>query len=132
MVVAAGAVDGHAEEGLTDIGGDLGQDFLAAFFGIDIARYQMLGSGAKIAGGDQGFLIAGEHLVSRELLLNEAVERLVRVEESNDVVAISPGVRAFQVQLKTVGVGIADDIEPLAAQRSPYCGEASRRSTSFS
>ena len=113
MVVAAGAIDGHAEEGLTDVGGDLGEHFLAALFGIDVAGDEMLGAGAQVAGGDQRFLVAGEHLVAGDLLLDEAVVRLVRVEGVDHVVAVAPGVRTILVEFEAVGVGVANDVEPL-------------------
>ena len=119
MIVAAGAIDGHAQEGLTDVGGDLGQHFLPALLRIDIARDQMLRAGAQIAGGDERFLVAGEHFVARDLLADEAVVRLVRCEGLDHVIAIAPRVGTLQVQLEAVGIGIANDVQPFGAQRSP-------------
>ena len=67
MVVAARAIDGHAEERLSDVGGDFGEHFLAALFRIDIAGDQVLGAGAQIAGGDERLRVAGEHFVAGDL-----------------------------------------------------------------
>ncbi len=112
VVVAAGAIDGHAEEGLADIGGDLGEDFLAALFGIDIAGDQVLGAGAQVACGDECFVVAGGHFVAGDLLANEAVVGFVGLEGMNDVVAVAPGVGALEIEFEAVGIGVAYDVEP--------------------
>ena len=49
------------------------------------------------------------------LLLEEAVVRLVVVEALDDVVAVSPGVRLGGVELVAVGLGVADQVQPVPA-----------------
>ncbi len=112
VVVAAGAIDGHAEEGLTDAGGDFGEDFLAALFGIDVAGDEVLGAGAQVAGGDERFVVAGGDFVAGDLFADEAVVGLVRLEGMDDVVAVAPGVGALEIQFEAVGIGVANDVEP--------------------
>ena len=132
VVVAAGAIDGHAEEGLTDVGGDFGEHFLAALFGIDVAGDQVLGAGAQVAGGDQRFVVAGGDFVAGDLLADEAVVGLVRLEGMDDVVAVAPGVGALEIEFEAVGIGVANDVEPFGGPAFAVGGEASRRSTTFS
>ena len=47
--------------------------------------------------------------------MTNSVVGLVAVEGADDVVAIAPGVGAVRVVLEAVGVGVADDVEPVAA-----------------
>ena len=48
-----------------------------------------------------------------ELLKNEAVERLVVVESADDVIAVAPDVRLGSVALVAIGLGIANEVEPV-------------------
>ncbi len=54
-------------------------------------------------------------LVAGELLADEAVVRLVVVERADDVVAVAPGARLGVVALVAVGLGEADEVEPVPA-----------------
>ena len=59
--------------------------------------------------------VAGDQLVAGELLHDEAVVGLVRVEAADDVVAVPPGVGPGLVELVAVGVGVAGQVEPVPA-----------------
>ena len=60
-------------------------------------------------------LVVGQ-FVAGELLEQEAVVRLVGVEDADDVVAIAPGVRPGQILLAlALGVGVAGQVEPVPA-----------------
>ena len=67
------------------------------------------------AGGDARLGSSGPQLVAGDLFLDEAVVGLVGVEGLDDVVAIAPGVGARLVGLEAVGLGVAGEVEPVAA-----------------
>ena len=53
-------------------------------------------------------------LVSRQLLADELVERLVGVQRTDDVIAVTPGVRPVGVGAEiAVGIGVAGGIKPV-------------------
>ena len=54
-----------------------------------------------------------------ELLNNEPIIRLVRIERSNDVVAKLPGVRAGIIHLETVSFSKSHHIQPMAGPAFP-------------
>ena len=66
-------------------------------------------------GGDQRLVFVGSDLVAGQLLAQEPIVRLVVVEGADDVIAIAPGVLAVRVVLEAVGLGEADDIQPVLA-----------------
>src|SRR5262245_38940096 len=68
---------------------------------------------------DQGFSIARENLIARDLFPDEAVIGLVGVKRAHDVVTVAPRVRPFLVSLVTVGIGIARHIEPAKGPALP-------------
>src|SRR5260370_4929346 len=53
--------------------------------------------------------------IARQLLADELVVRRIVVERLNHVVAILVSLGNREVALAAIGVGIADDVEPLAA-----------------
>ena len=112
VIVATCAVHGEAKKGLADVGCYLGEDFLAADVRVNIARDQVLRTGAKIACGDQGFRAGGGDFVACQLFANKTVVGLVGIEGVDDVVAVAPGMGSFFIQFEAVGVGITDDVEP--------------------
>jgi hypothetical protein len=63
--------------------------------------------------------------------LDKPVERLVRVERTNDIVAVFPGAGIEVIDLKTSGVGITDDIEPVPPPAFAIARTANKRSTTF-
>ncbi len=110
VVVAARAGDRRAEnrgaQRVHDVGGDL------IFALHQIARVAVVRIEAEEAGGGQGLLIARSQFVARDLLLEEARIRLVRIERLDHIVAITIGVGAGLIALETRAVGIAHEIEP--------------------
>jgi hypothetical protein len=59
--------------------------------------------------------MAGVEFVAGDLFVDELVVRLVLIETADDVVAIAPGVGALEVVRVAARVGVADDVEPVAA-----------------
>ncbi len=66
------------------------------------------------AGRGQGVGLVRKQLIARQLFLHEAVERLVAVEGTHDVIAVAPGVGPHLVVLVPVALGVARDVEPVA------------------
>ena len=60
-------------------------------------------------------LVTWSSLVAGDLLLEEHVVRLVLVERADHVIAVAPGVGTVEVVLEAVGIGVARDIQPVAA-----------------
>ena len=113
VIVAAGALHGKPQEDLPHAGGHFAQDFLAGLFLVLVAADDMARPRAVEAGGDEGFDIVRKQLVAGKLFLDEAVVRLVRVERTDDVIAVTPGMFPVAVALEAVGVGVARDVQPL-------------------
>ena len=111
MVVAAGTVDGQAEKCLTGGGHNVIKLVVAVLQPVGrlvIPKPQPVIAGCNQAvGGRLGQFITGK------LLNHELVIGLVVVEGPDHIVAIPPGVRLVAVPLKAVGVGIANQIEPV-------------------
>ena len=63
-------------------------------------------------------------LIPRDLLPDETVVWLVRIEGADDVVAIAPGVRLLPIPLVAVALGEADQVEPMARPAFPVMGGA--------
>ena len=112
VVVAAGAADREAKEALAGVDEDVVEGILAGeplrgVVGTDLA-------GKKDGGGDEepggGVVPVG---VTGELTANERVVGHVGIEGRHDPVAVGPGVGPFGVDLVAVGVGVADDVEPV-------------------
>ena len=57
----------------------------------------------------------GPQFVAGDLLLDEAVVGLVRVEGLDHVIAVAPGIRAGFIGLEALAVGVAGEVEPVAA-----------------
>ena len=66
------------------------------------------------ARADQRLWIIGEHLVARQLLLDEPVIRLVLIEALNDVVAVAPNIWPGFIGFEAFAIGITRQIEPMA------------------
>ncbi len=60
--------------------------------------------------------VGSGHLVAGELFFDEAVERFIGVERTDDVVAVVIGPGADRVSVGiSVAVGVAGEVEPVAA-----------------
>src|ERR1022692_3728115 len=58
---------------------------------------------------------AGPELVGGDLLLNESLVRFVVVKRLDDVIAVTPGGDIEMVRLEAGGLGVADQVQPIAA-----------------
>ena len=121
VVVATGAFEGLAEEGDADGVGDVVQEALAGDFG-DFHAGEFPGAHAEETGGDDEFGVVRVEFVTGDLFANELVVGFVVVEGANDVVAVAPGVAAFEVVGETGGVGVANDVEPVAGHAFAVVG----------
>ena len=55
-----------------------------------------------------------DHLVASQLFVDELIKRFVGIEGSNDVITITPGMRAFVVRVVVAfAVRIAGDVQPV-------------------
>ena len=80
---------------------------------FDVALVVLVRPMPQVSGGDDRVGIVRRDLVAGELFRHEAVVRLVVNETADDVVAIAPGVRPVGVLLEAIGLGVADEVEPL-------------------
>ena len=65
-------------------------------------------------GDDRLFGFVGK-LVPRQLLDNKPVVRFVAIDGLDDIIPILPRSGLWRIPLVTVGVGIADQVQPVAA-----------------
>ena len=118
VIVAAGAGDGEAED-------TAGHDVDAVVDDVVLITEEAAAEGEETHRGESGFVVAEGELVGGELLVNEAVEGEVGVEGADDVVAVGVGVgeAAFGVADEVaLGVGVAGDVEPVAAPAFAVAG----------
>ena len=122
VVVAAGAFHRQAEEGGAR-GADPVGDVFDAVFLVDDATFAV-DDVVAVEGRGQA-LVSGRirQQVAGELFGHEAVERHVRVERLDDVVAPAPH-RAGGVVVEPVRVGVARDVEPLLRQALAETGRS--------
>ena len=117
MVVAAGAADRQGEKGAAH-GVDLLVDDVDEHL-VDVLLGEHLGAEHQKAGG--GDLLEalrvrlGRHQVAGDLFADETVEGFVAIEGIDDVVAVAERVAEGDVLVEAVRVGIAGDVEPMAA-----------------
>ena len=113
MVVAAGAVDRDAQEDLPRRRDDAvenvvaGQGLVGGFVVPDPQPVE--------ARGDQRLGRVAVDLVAGKLFVQEPVVGLVAVERIDHVVAIPPGERLGRVALVAVGLGVANQVQPVPA-----------------
>ena len=65
--------------------------------------------------------------VAGDLLHDEPVERQVGIEGPHEVVAVHPGVLGRHVPLVAVGVGVVDDVHPVAGLVLAVVGAGEKR-----
>ena len=119
MVVAARAVDGdahgrgdHLRDHVIEVA-RAGRPFEYVAFGLHLA-HKIPRTRGEESRGDEGMRAVWGEGVAGDLLADELVVGLVRVERLNDVVAVAPRIGAELVPLKAVGVRIVGDVEPVA------------------
>ena len=121
MIVATHAAERHAHEGLSDPV-DLGIDVvglhprLVGIHDFDVTHHEETGGDDVLGAVFGGFR---RHQIPRDLLANELVERFVRVEGIDEVVAVAPGVLGENVVGGPDHVGIAGEIEPVPRPAFP-------------
>ena len=106
VVVAAGAAERHAQEGLAGVVDHVLHPLLAA---------EQLEVPREVAGGAEGVQVIGAGFVGREHRDDHAVVRLVAVERLDDPVAPVPDVRLAVADLLAPAgpVAVAPDVHPV-------------------
>ena len=113
VVVAAGAADRHAEH---DPGRRIEDRVEIVVLGErGVRRLVVPDAQSQIAGGDDRRGGGVVDLVAGELVGQKLVVRHVRVESVDHPVAVAPGRWLLAVPLVAVGLGVADEIEPVPA-----------------
>ncbi len=111
VVVATGAVDRQPEEHLPRRGDKVIQ--LVVPRELPVSRLVVPDPKPVVTCCDARLVIGIRQLIAGELLPYEAVEGLVGVERADDVVTVAPGVGLGPIALVAVGLGEADEIEPV-------------------
>ena len=114
VIMTAGAAQGMGEEHLTHTVGDVIQKSLAGDL-RDLHARQLPGSHAEEPDSHPhlgGFRI---ELVAGDLLTDELIVGFVLIEGTDHVVPVSPCIAPREVVRKPGGVGVADDIQPVAS-----------------
>ena len=117
VIVATGTAERQPHERLAGrvdlLVDDVGEEFLLVSFGQDFGPHrQKSGGGEQLRPPRRGHPLLDEE-VTGQMSPEEGVERLVAVEGGDAPVAVAPGVAMGDVLIKPVGVGIADDVEPV-------------------
>ena len=111
VVVAAGTSDAQPQEDLACDVGDIVQD--VGPLPTHVALVVFVGAQPEVAGRHSQLGIVGIKLVTGKLLGQEAVVRFVGVEGPHDIVAVTPGMGAKGILAVAVGLGIANQVEPV-------------------
>ena len=132
VVVATGAGDGHAEEGL-------GHHVEAVVHAVALVLANVHGGMDFLAkkpeaGAEDGFVTPGggvearlRHEVAGELFDDELIVRHVGVEGADDVVAVVVGVGDDGLELVAARLGVADEVEPVAGPALTEGGRGEER-----
>ena len=118
VIVAARAGDRQAHEGLGGCVDLLVDDVIDGLHSILLR--QRPGAQGEESGGDNSALVDPARLVRRQqiagnLFDEKSIEGRVFVKRLHDVIAIAPGIRKNVVFVHAGRVGVARDIEPVAA-----------------
>src|SRR5262249_21694919 len=111
VVVAASAAERHPQKYLR-CGTDYVIELIEAIF-LGIGRLIVPRTQPVIAERDERLSRGVWQLVPGKLLENETVERPVLIERPDHVVAVSPSVRLGGVALVAIGLGVADQVQPV-------------------
>ena len=111
VIVAAGAVDRRAEERLRRGRDDVVKLVEARL--LLVRRLIVPEAETVVARRDDRVRGQRLELVTGDLLLNEPVVGLVRVEGADHVVAVAPSLRLRAIALVAVRLGVADEVEPV-------------------
>ena len=121
MVMALGAGDRHAQQRTGDDLQRVGDDLIASL-GRIVAAAGAVGRHPQKSGRRQQFDLLGRHIardrpddfIARQLLENEPIERFVRVESADHVIAIFVRPTANRVLGRgPFAIGVAGGVEPV-------------------
>ena len=127
MIVALRALDGQSQQRRGDDLQRIRDDLIAREVSIRRTVARRIGCQPKKTRGDEFVeILVGEigegrrhEFVARKLFRDELVERFVRVERADDVVAITPSPAAFGIRLRpAVRVRVAGHVQPVP--RPPF------------
>ena len=111
MIVAAGASERETGENRTHGVGNVIQDFLTSLQQVSgIALVRIVAIECR---GQSGIEITGPKLIARNLLTDETVIRLVLIERTDHIVAVTPDVGASFVGLEALALGVARQVQPV-------------------
>ena len=113
VIVAAGAIDGEAEEDLAGGGDEVVEAVVAGEFAV--GGFVVPDAEPIEAGSGDRFGVSVGEFVAGELFAEEAVVGLVGIEGADHVIAVAPGVGFGIVAFVTVALGEAHEVEPVAA-----------------
>ena len=121
VVVAAGAGDREPEEGLADhvdLVVDVTHLFVDRVHGLVavLDHAEMPGAEGGLVELFRGVEARGVQQVTGQLLTDELVVRDVRIEGSDEIVAVAPGLRDGRVAFAAVGIRVADQVHPMAGE----------------
>ena len=111
VIMAARTADGQAQEGLP--GG--AHDVIELIVAIRrrIGGFIIPVTQAKKPGGDFCLQRTVRQFIARQLFEHEAVEGLVVVQRTDDIVTVAPHKRLLSITLVAVAVGVAHHIQPV-------------------
>ena len=112
VIVTARTADAETEKRVPGRHNDLVQGILPGealrlLILADLSRKKDCGGHQEAGGG------VFSHRVAGQLFENELLIGTVFIESADDVVAVRPGVGALGVDFEAVGVGVANEIEPV-------------------
>ena len=113
MIVTLRAADRQTEHRRAEMARQIVEGHLASE--MNVGGVALIGPHPAVTGRGECFGIVGEQLVSRQLLLEEAVERQIAIERTDDIVAVLVREWPSRVGIETCGLGESHDIEPQAA-----------------
>ena len=111
VIVAARAAVGQAQEDAARRVGDVVQNLLPPL--LQIARIALVRIVPAEARRDPRLRTLRPQFVARDLLLHEAVVRLIAIQRIDHVIAIAPGVRPRFVALEALALRVARQVEPV-------------------
>ena len=117
VVMAAGAAERQPHEGLAGrvdlLVDDVGEEFLLVPLGQDFGPHrQKSGGREQLRPPRRGHPLLDEEIAG-QMGSEKGVEGFVAVEGGDAPVAIAPGIAMGDVFIEPVGVGVADDVEPM-------------------
>ena len=120
VVVTPRALESQAQEDIAGGVGDVGQHGVPLAGGVPVVV--LVNAQAQVTGRDLGVGFVGVQFVAGQLFLHEAVVGLIGVERADHVVPVAPRGGAQVVGLVAIGIGVADQIQPMAGPAFAVAG----------